>query len=94
MIERTVVILQGAGHDFGGRSGVAVYQHDDGIVPALVPVLGVIRLFRRSAAAMGDNCLAFVEEVVSDRNSLIQKAAWIFPEVEHQALYIVLAEPA
>ena len=65
-----VVILQRAGDNLGGRSGVAVDQHDDGEGFAAVAVGGGVVLVGVGASALGDDDLALGEQVVADIHGL------------------------
>ena len=86
-----VVILQRAGDDLRGRSGVAVDQHDDGEGLAAVAVGGRVVLVGIGASALGDDGLALGQQVVADIDRLAQQAAGIVAQVEHQALQIAEA---
>ena len=64
--EGAVVILQGAGDDLGGGGGVAIDQDDDGVlVGALLAVGGAIDLVREGAAALRDDDLSLLQELVA-----------------------------
>ena len=66
-----------------------IHQHDDRIVAPRFAVGRAIDLLGISAAALGDDDLAAVEELVADRDRLGEQAAGIAAKIENQALGIV-----
>src|SRR5260370_22090504 len=53
--EAAIVILNGSGDDFGGRSGAAIHQHYERIVFAAVATGCHVPLLRRRPAVVGDD---------------------------------------
>ena len=59
-----VVVLQRAGDDLSGRGGIAVDEDDDGVLRTVFAVGGAIDLVREGAAALRDDDLALLQELV------------------------------
>ena len=92
--QAAVVILQRAGDDLGRRSREVVDQHHDGIIAPAVAVARLIDFFRRRTAAVRNDHLALLQEFVGHGDALVQQAAGISAQIEHQTFDIVLAQPA
>ena len=86
--EGAVVILQSAGDDLSGRGGVAVDEDDDGELRALFAVGGAVDLVREGAAALRDDDLALLEELVGDVDGFVEQTAGVAAEVEDQAVEV------
>ncbi len=84
------MILQGAGNDLGGRGGIAVHQHDDRIVAAVVAVARGVHMFGGGAAFVRNDHIAFGQEMIAHRDGFIQQAARIAAQVENEAFELVL----
>jgi hypothetical protein len=86
--EAAIVILDGAGDDLRRARAVAVHQHHERQVLVLavllgkVPILGVV-----DAPVRVDDQLAALEEAIGDADRLIQRAAGVVAEIEHQTLH-------
>src|ERR1700704_4022757 len=86
---RALLVLQGAGHDLGGRSRAAVDQDDQRlalgeVAGARVEALGLLRV-----AAAGRYDLAALQEGVGDRDRLIQQPARIVAQIDDIALELL-----
>ena len=80
-----LIVLQRTGHDFGGRGRAFVDQHDDGLAVREVAAARIVALRVLGLAAAGGNDFAAGEEIVGDRDRLIQQAARIVAQIEHIA---------
>ena len=86
---RALVVLQRAGDDLGRRGRAAVDQDDDRLALGEVAGAGVEALGLVGVAAAGRDDLALLEEGVGHRDRLIEQAARIVAQVEHEALELV-----
>ncbi len=86
-----IVILQRAGDDLGGRSGIAIDQHDDRESLAVVAVGGCVDLVGIGAAALRDDGLALGEQVVADLDRLAQQAAGVIAQVKNEPMQVLEA---
>src|SRR5579872_603315 len=89
---RALMILQGAGDDFGGRGGAAVNQHDHRLAMREIgagPRAVALRLFDVAPARRDD--LAAIDESIDDFDRLIEQAAWIVAQIENVAFEIAVA---
>ncbi len=86
-----IVILQRAGNDFGGGSGVTIDQHDDGEGLAAVAMRRGVVLIGVGAAALRNDGLALGEQVVANIDGLAQQAAGILAQIENQTLEVAEA---
>ena len=80
------MILQRTGHDLGSRGGAAIDQHHNRLAAGDVARLCIVTLGILGMAAAGRNDLARIEQIVRNRNRLIQKPARIVAQIEHIAL--------
>ena len=81
-----VMILQRAGDDLSGGGGVAVDEDDDGILGSFFAARGAIDLVGEGAAALGDDDLALLEELVGHVDGFVEQAAGIAAQVEDEAV--------
>ncbi len=81
-----IVILQRAGDNLSGRSRVAIDQHHDGEVFAVVAMRGHVVLVRIGAAALRNDGLPLGQQVVANVHRLAQQASGIAAQVKDQAL--------
>ena len=84
--QAAIVILNGAGDDFGGGSGVVVDEDDEGNGHALIAANGVEAALRSAAAVIGNDELTLFEEHVANGDGFIEKAAGIAAHVEDEAV--------
>ena len=80
------MILQRAGDDLACGRGVAVDEHDERHVGDVLSVVRAEQLRRPRARADARDRLAVRQEEIRDVESLIENAARIAPEVEHDSL--------
>ncbi len=80
------MILNSAGNDFGGRSGVVVDEDDDGNSHALIATDGGKAAFRCAATVIGNDSLALFEEHITNGNGFVEKAAGIAAHVEDESV--------
>jgi hypothetical protein len=84
--EGAVVVLQGAGDDLSRGGGVAVDEDDDRVfVRTLLAVGGAVDLVGEGAAALGDDDLAFLEELVGHVDGFVEQSAGVAAEVDDEA---------
>jgi hypothetical protein len=89
--QRTVVILQRTGDDLGSGSGIAIHDDDDGISRgAFFAVRGAVDLVRKRPATLRDHDLALLQQFVRDIHRLVQQAAWVAAEVDHETVQIAV----
>ncbi len=84
--EAAVMVLNSAGNDFSGGSGIVVDQDDDGNGHALIAADGAEVALWSAAAMIGNDHLALFEEHVADSNGFVEKAAGIATKIEDQAV--------
>ena len=89
---RALVVLQRAGDDFRRRGRAAVDQHDDRLAVGDVARARRVALRLVGVAAAGRDDLAALEEGVGDRDRLVEQAARIVAQVEHEALELVVRD--
>ena len=87
--QRAVVILQRAGDDLARRRRAAVGEHDDRRLRAELLVRRARHFVRRVARAHVDDRLAVLEEERAHRERLLDDAAAIVAQVEHDAVRAV-----
>ena len=90
--QRAVVVLERAGDDLAGRGAAAVLQHDHRVVRlgafgARQLALGLLRIVRRRG-----HDRAARQEDVGDAHRLLQQAARVVAQVEHDALQVLLVQ--
>src|SRR5437870_3732054 len=83
-----VMVLDGSSDDLCSGSRASIYQHDEGILLAPVPMTGHIPFFRGRAAMVGDNQLTFAQELVGHTDTFAQQATGILAQVEDQSLQV------
>ena len=86
------VILQRAGNDFRCRGRAAIDQYDHRLAAGQIARAGVEPPGFLGIAAAGGDDLAAIEECVGHADRLIEQTARIEPQVEHEALELVLAD--
>ena len=86
-----IVILQGAGDDFSSRGCVSVDEDDDRELRTFFAVGGTVDLVGEGAAALGDDDLALLEELVRGIDGFIEEAAGVAAEIEDEAVDIAEA---
>src|SRR4029077_8564084 len=84
--ETAIVVLHGAGDDFGGGSGIAVYENYEWDAVTLIAANGVTAALGGGAAVVRDDELVFIEEHVADGHGFVEQAAGIAAHVENQAV--------
>ena len=84
--QAAIVILNGAGDDFRSRRALAVDQHDERNLDALIAAHRIVAAFRRRAAAMRNHELILFEEHVRHADGLIQQAAAVAAQVDDQSV--------
>ena len=83
--QRAIVILERAGDDLARRRRSAVRQHHDRhVLPTLRRPVGERAVLVRRPPARRDDRLARVEEEVGDSDPLIEQAARIAAQIEHE----------
>ena len=86
------MVLNGAGHDFGGRGRTAIDQHDDRFAIRKVALLGVVAVCILLIAPAGRDDFAPVEEGIGHRDRLCQQAAGVVAQVDDITTDIVRAQ--
>ena len=81
-----VVILNGAGNDFGSRGALPVHQHDQRNFNALVSAHGIIAALRRRPSMMRNHDLIFFEKHIRHAHGLIQQSAAVVAQIDDQAI--------
>jgi len=84
--ECAVVILQCAGDDLSRRSSVAIDQDDDGELWSVFAARGAIDLVGEGAAALRDDDLTLLQELVGHIDGFVQEAAGVAAEVKHETV--------
>ena len=88
--DRAALVLPGAGDDFASAGATAIDQHDHRIVVEIMLLVREEFLLLALLAALRIDDEAAVEEVVRDRNRLIQETARIVAEIEYEALDVAV----
>ena len=87
------MVLEGPRDDLGRAGAVAVHQHDERQVGVLGGLGGPVVLVRvRDAAARVDHHVAAGQEPVGDLDGLVERAAGVVAQVEHQPLHPLLGQ--
>ena len=84
--ERAIVILERAGDDLRCAGAAAVHENDERYVGNERVLAGGVDLRRGIAAADTHQLLALAQEHVADTERLIENAARVIAQVEHDAL--------
>ena len=93
--ETAIVILDRAGHDLRRAGAAAVGERDQrkvGVVAALDAAVVLIRIL--DAPARVDDQVPLLEKPVRHLDRLVERAAGILANVEHQALHALLGQVA
>jgi hypothetical protein len=90
--QAAIVILHGAGNDFGSGGGIVVDDDDQRHGHALITAHGIERAVGGVAAVIGNDELALLEEHIADGDGFVEQAAGVAAEVEDQAVEIGGAE--
>ena len=86
------MVLKRAGNDFRSRGRAAVDQHDDRLALGQIAGPGVEALRFFGVAAAGGDDFTLVQERIRHRDRLIEQAARIVAQIDHEALDLVSAE--
>jgi hypothetical protein len=82
-----IQILQRARHDLGGRRGRRIDQHHHRPVELRTALGGVVAVVLALApAARVDHQRVGLHQLLDDVHRLIQQAAWIRTQIQHQAV--------
>ncbi len=88
-----VMILQGTGHDLRGRGRAAIDQDHHRPAVGQIATSGIEALNAVGPPTAGRHDLTAIEEGIGGGDRLLEQAAWIVAQIEHQALH-ALAELA